>query len=100
MTAQGFACFAPENSNKLIYKEELEVRYIDAKVPILGRQSYIYNYEKDTGVITKLFADDVLFYELKISGNGATGSHECLKDLYEAQYIFLNHEHGSFELSM
>lgn len=73
-----------------------------------AKQKYKYRFDKSTQTLTKYFYDDRLFYELKIGTNpsdieGTTeanassqlklcGSHLCIADTYEANYLFRNME--------
>ncbi|MES2215346.1 MAG: DUF6314 family protein [Pseudomonadota bacterium] len=82
--------FAENNSNRLKYDENLKIIYKDYYSPINGRQSYVYDYDEDSNVITKHFSDGRVFYVLNTLENTITGSHICDMDIYKAKYLIIN----------
>lgn len=116
--ASGFAAFIPNESdpNLLIYTEKVTINSDDRDNAMNGmqaKQKYKYRYDKSAQTLTKYFYDDRLFYEMKIGANpsdteGTTeviasnelkfcGSHLCVQDTYEANYVFRNND--VFELN-
>lgn len=106
--ANGFAAFTSTESNPniLIYSEKVSVNCAtNSKLNGLeARQKYKYRYDNTDQTLTKYFFDDRLFYTMKIqqrnenetaaatASNNVTacGTHLCIQDLYEANYLFSN----------
>ncbi|AFC71000.1 hypothetical protein MC5_03280 [Rickettsia australis str. Cutlack] len=88
---EGMAYFLPENLNKLIYKEELQIHYNDYDYQIHANKKYRYIVKNSN--ITKYFTapENSLSHRLDFIDNSrAIGSHLCGSDEYSATYIFLN----------
>lgn len=114
--ASGYAAFITNDSQPdlLIYSEKVTIHgdSDNAMNGMEAKQKYKYRYDKSAETLIKYFYDDRLFYELKIGagstdGNGATeatasnemkfcGSHLCIQDTYDANYVFRNDD--QFEL--
>lgn len=114
--ATGYAAFIPNESdpNQLIYTEKVTINSDDnAMNGMQAKQKYKYRYDKSAQTLTKYFYDDRLFYELKMGANASEsdgiteaiaandvqfcGSHLCVQDTYEANYVFRNN--GQFDLN-
>lgn len=115
--ANGFATFITNESepNLLIYTEKVTINSDrdNAMNGMEAKQKYKYRFDKSAETLTKYFYDDRLFYELKIAANSSDteeateiiasnelkfcGSHLCVQDTYEANYVFRNNE--QFELN-
>lgn len=114
--ANGYAAFIANESepNLLIYSEKVTINS-DSDNTMNGmeaKQKYKYRYDKSAETLTKYFYDDRLFYELKIGINPSgdddkteatasnelkfCGSHLCIQDTYDANYVFRNND--EFEL--
>ncbi|WP_342269860.1 DUF6314 family protein [Rickettsia endosymbiont of Orchestes rusci] len=99
---EGVAYFLKNDTDSLLYKEELEINYhtIDYKIAAVKEYQYIFEDNK----ITKYFIskeNNNLFYQLNFTAHSlllqATGIHVCNQDRYEATYTFL--ESDSFILN-
>lgn len=115
--ANGYAAFIGNEAqpNLLIYSEKVTINRDGDNVMsgMEAKQKYKYRYDKSAETLIKYFYDDRLFYELKIAASscdsgGATeaaaineakfcGSHLCVQDTYDANYVFRNDE--QFELT-
>lgn len=114
--ANGFAAFTLSESdpNLLIYSEKVTIHSDSDGSSVMNgmeaKQKYKYRYESATKTLSKYFFDDRLFYSLKIDTRhghetaeaiasnevSGCGTHLCIQDLYEANYLFLNDK--QFEL--
>lgn len=97
--ANGLAsfCALENNSNRIVYTENLTLRYCLTQNLGLGHQSYIYTYDLRKDSVATYFTDGRMFYSLDLAGNSATGTYQCIDDLYMAKYHFVNQT--SFELT-
>lgn len=116
--ANGYAAFITNESDSglLIYTEKVTINSDcdNAMNGMQAKQKYKYRFDKSAQTLTKYFYDDRLFYELKIgtgTGTGSSdsesatdqanastelklcGSHLCIADTYDANYVFRNMEH-------
>lgn len=118
--ANGYAAFITNESESdlLIYTEKVTIHSgcDNAMSGMQAKQKYKYRFDKSTQTLIKYFYDDRLFCELKIGGNpsdieGATeanastvlklcGSHLCIADTYEANYVFRNMEQFELDYSV
>jgi hypothetical protein len=98
--AKGIATFTLKDSNSLLYREDLNVKFFTSPVTKAYKE-YIYNYNEDNNKIIKHFADNKVFYELNFISDkfykAYAGPYICGKDTYKATYNFLKND--NFTLS-
>jgi hypothetical protein len=94
-TAKGIATFTLKNSNSILYREDLNLKFFKFSA-VKAYKEYIYNYNEDNNKIIKHFTDNKVFYELNFIADkfykAYAGSYICGKDTYKATYNFLKND--------